>query len=501
MDFIISKKTSNGRLYAYAKSRFWMWDVEQQVWKESHLLSKKYEVSHEADKLLSPEDFLSDYSTFQPLENFQIDIIMRQALENAEPCKNAPLEPVNEVPTESSSQDKPLNFVPENMTPSFDYSNFDAQTVEDLHLAESEYQSGKKMAARGYVRMGEAVAIAHDALCSVVAQCDNSKHGNRGEDSFRQWCLSIGITKDTAYRLLQISAMFDSSSPRQQEILKELPPTLLYSAAKPSAPEELVNQVKNGDITTHKQYQELLSQLKAKDEALAAAKKRAEDAEAHEIEATDSRAEALAQTVAEEQKCKQLQSNYTNVLKENQQLRTDRVNAMNEADRAKANLERANDAMQAAESARDAALAYVQGLSEQNRKLKAENADLKKGVTVTAVIDEEEVDRRAAEKAWGLADARNAELQAKNDDLEKQLADALAAKGPGYDPLEDIETADNCTVNIEGIWSMARPAFTRLVGTGEDFNRTAHELISLCDRIHAECVKMIIQNDKETLYE
>lgn len=360
----------------------------------------------------------------------------------------------------STPQDKPLNFIPDGMTPGFDYSNFDAQTVEDLHLAESEYQNGKKMAARGYVRMGEAVAIAHDALCSVVAQCDNSKHGNRGEDSFRQWCLSIGITKDTAYRLLQISAMFDSSSPRQQEILKELPPTLLYSAAKPSAPEELVEKVKNGEITTNKAYQDLL--------------------------------------------------------KVNQQLRTDRVNAMNEADRARNRLEEAQSAMQAAESARDAALADVQGLSEQNRRLKAENADLKKGVTVTAVIDEEEVDRRAAEKAWGLADARNAELQAekneverRNAELEQQLAEALTANDvlaaqaqtSGRDPIEDGETTDSFCVNLDSGWSMARPAYTRLVGTGEDFNRRASALYKLCDRIKSELVEMIKQNDKETLYD
>lgn len=395
----------------------------------------------------------------------------------------------------STPQDKPLNFIPDGMTPGFDYSNFDAQTVEDLHLAESEYQNGKKMAARGYVRMGEAVAIAHDALCSVVAQCDNSKHGNRGEDSFRQWCLSIGITKDTAYRLLQISAMFDSSSPRQQEILKELPPTLLYSAAKPSAPEELVEQVKNGDITTNKQYQELLAQLKAKDEAIATEKERADAAEAREEE---------------------VWKTYNAESSKRQKAEADLKETRARLDSACIQEQNAHDAMQSAESARDAALADVKGLSEQNRRLKAENADLKKGVTVTAVIDEEEVDRRAAEKAWGLADARNAELQAekneverRNAELEQQLAEALTANDvltaqaqtSGHDPLEDGETTDSFCVNLDSGWSMARPAYARLVGTGEDFNRRASALYKLCDRIKAELVEMIKQNDKETLYD
>ncbi len=83
------------------------------------------------------------------------------------------------------------------------------------------------------------------------------------DDTFRAWCVSIGITKDTAYRLLQVAAPMDHSSPRQQRVLKELSPSLLYAVAKPSAPAELVARVKSGDITTHKQYQEALAQIKA----------------------------------------------------------------------------------------------------------------------------------------------------------------------------------------------------------------------------------------------
>ena len=148
-----------------------------------------------------------------------------------------------EVPGTQTAQEKPLTTVPDAMRPAFDYSGLTDQTVEDLHFAENEYRHGKQMAERGLVHMGNAIAAAHDALCGVVALCDNSKHGNRGEDTFRAWCVSIGITKDTAYRLLQVSALLDGSSPRQQKILKELSPTLLYAVAKPSAPAELVEQV------------------------------------------------------------------------------------------------------------------------------------------------------------------------------------------------------------------------------------------------------------------
>ena len=171
-------------------------------------------------------------------------------------------------------QSKPLTMIPDEMRPAFDYSGLDAQTVDDLHFAEKEYQHGKKLAERGLVHMGNAIAAAHDALCgTVVQQLDNGQFAKK-DDTFRAWCCSIGITKSTAYNLLQVSALMDGSSPRQRAILEALPPTLLYAVAKPSAPAELVEKVKNGEVSTNKEYQELLAQLKAE-------KSRADTAEAH----------------------------------------------------------------------------------------------------------------------------------------------------------------------------------------------------------------------------
>lgn len=220
----------------------------------------------------------------------------------------------------------------------FDYSGLDAQTVTDLHLAERECAAGRRLAEAGLRRMADGVAIAHEAL---VPNWDNSKHGNRGEDTFRRWCESIGVSKSAAYRLLQVTALFDNSSPEQQKILDSLSPSLLYAAAKPTAPADLVQAVKSGDITTHKQYQDLL--------------------------------------------------------KENQQLRADRVNALNAA--------------AAAEAARDAALADVDGLHEQNRQLQAAATGAQESYR-TAHKNEDSALRRATE----------AEQRAK--EAEKQLAGA-----------------------------------------------------------------------------
>lgn len=301
-------------------------------------------------------------------------------------------------------QSKPLTTVPDEIRPAFDYSGLDAQTVDDLHFAEKEYQHGKKLAERGLVHMGNAIAAAHDALCGVVQQLDNSKHGNRGDDSFRAWCCSIGITKSTAYNLLQVSALMDGSSPRQRAILEALPPTLLYAVAKPSAPAELVEKVKNGEVSTNKEYQDLLAQIKAE-------KERADAAEAE---------------------------------------RDKLLGAQNRAAWAESHI-------QDVEAQRDAALADVQGLTEQNAQLKerADSAEAReeeawkmqskaearaktaedalKKQPITGVVDKDEVERQAealsrnaVQEARQQAAEAQARLRQYQEDAEGLLAPAQA---------------------------------------------------------------------------
>lgn len=145
--------------------------------------------------------------------------------------------------------------------PVFDYSGLDAQTVEVLHVAEHEILTARQT----YIcRVSAAVAAAHEA---VVANCENGERGQFAshENTFLAWCASVGLKKDAAYRLLQVNALLTGATPEEQATLEAASPSLLYAAAKPSAPEELVQAVKDGDITTHKQYQEALAEIRAKD--------------------------------------------------------------------------------------------------------------------------------------------------------------------------------------------------------------------------------------------
>lgn len=521
----IISQNSNDVYYAYFRGRFWRWDESAHVWRESHLLAQKFGKAKTVEKRLTPEAFLTS-DEFIPMDDYELPERMLAALRDAKPCKNAPIEPVEEesecapaqnadaavttaenaVPTATAAtptisesgadasastpatslqncesapaasaggssvstagamQDKPLTTVPDAMRPAFDYSGLTDQTVENLHFAEDEYRHGKQMAERGLVHMGNAIAAAHDALCGVVQLLDNSKHGNRGDDSFRAWCCSIGITKSTAYNLLQVSALMDGSSPRQRAILEALPPTLLYAVAKPSAPQELVEKVKNGDITTNKQYQEAMAQIKAE-------KDRAAAAEAREEEAWNmvSKAQDEAQTAKNDLDA--ALADVQGLDEENARLKAEKekaersYNEMYES-RIAANLQR-----QKAEAERDRA---------EERAKNAEDA-LKKQ-PITAVIDEEEIDRRAAEKAWGLADARNAELAKDNANLKKQVA-ALRSR-INDDAQADFEQANYCASLMRAAWDNSKASYSRLVG--EDLESTFQTICSTLNSIMEE---------------
>ena len=542
---MIISQNSNDVYYAYTRGRFWRWDGSARVWKESHLLAQKFDKAKAAEKHLTPEAFLTG-DEFIPMDDYELPQSMLTALRDAKPCKNAPIDPVEEdsslgvpascicstctcggckeecfgnchscghpvqecnsyqtegekhltpahsadvdkpeVPGTQTTQDKPLTTVPDEMRPAFDYSGLDAQTVDDLHFAEKEYQHGKKLAERGLVHMGNAIASAHDALCgTVVQQLDNGEDGacrtmrkarnnQHSEDTFKSWCLSIGITKDSAYRLLQVSALMDGSSPRQRAILEALPPTLLYAVAKPSAPAELVAQVKSGDITTHKQYQEALAQIKAEKERadaaeaerdkLLGAQNRAAWAESHIQYVEAQRDAALADVQGLTEQNAKLQQSYHDADESRIAANLQRQKAEAERDRAEA---RAKDAEnQLAGSRQVAEAAKLRG-----DKLKAENDALKKQ-PITAVVDKEEVERQAREMATEMT-----------ADLRAQLEQtASGSEQDAHSSYDNVLLADR---SFQNIGKMVIPSLRKL--PQEQREAVANQLIRTLGQIQGE---------------
>ena len=303
----------------------------------------------------------------------------------------------------TAPQDKPLTFIQQDKCPEFDYSDLPEQTVATLHLAESGYLHGKKLAEKGLVYMGDNIALAHDELCStVVAQCDNGRFAKK-EDTFRAWCLHIGITKDSAYRLLQVSALLADSSPRQRAVLESLPPTLLYAVAKPSAPPELVEKVKNGEVSSNKAYQDLLKENQQLRTDRVNAMNQAEREKARAEKAEAERDKARADQLSTAKDCNRLG-----------------LKASQEKDRADKAEERAKDAENQLSGSRQVA----EAAKLRGDKLKAENDALKKQ-PITAVVDEEEVDRRAGEKAYEIAAGMTAEYKAQQEQDIRDAYDSI----------------------------------------------------------------------------
>lgn len=261
-DYVISQLAETGSLYAAFRDRFWVWDKEKRSWVLSPWAESQYTADREKGLAQSKQDWLANGSRWLFLDDYEVPDKALKALQTANPTQAAPASHADaRAATQSPCAAAPASSAAE--PAAFDYTSLDSQTVADLHLAEREFSAGKKLAEMGLRRMADGVAIAHEALCgTIVHKVDNGRFAEK-DDTFRRWCESIGVGKTTAYKLLQVAQLFDASSPKQQEILQELSPSLLYAAAKPSAPAEAVAAVKAGDITTHKEYQEVVSRLKS----------------------------------------------------------------------------------------------------------------------------------------------------------------------------------------------------------------------------------------------
>ena len=373
-DYMICQNQDNHLLYALKHGRFWFWDESQNKWVPSDFAAQQYAKAQTKEPDLTQEDWLGECFGIL-MDDYEVpDAVVKalRALPNKEepPCKvntTAPnadaavtmAAPAATLAEETSTTPVDANSCPPDpcspadasgamsspsgaaaacSVPVFDYSGLDEHTTDTLHWAENRIRASRR---KYVIDVAETVAIVHDTLCGTVVQnLDNGQFVPK-EEAFRRWCESIGISKSTAYNLLQVNALMAGATQEERNTLASASPSLLYAAAKPSAPADLVQAVKSGDITTHKQYQDLL--------------------------------------------------------KENQQLRADRVNALNAA--------------AAAEATRDAAVADLTNLHKQNRQLQA------------AVTGAQE-SYRTAHKSEDSALRRAAEAEQRASEAEKQLAGA-----------------------------------------------------------------------------
>ena len=283
-DYTISCKLSNETVYACYRGRFWRWDGS--IWKESHLMTQKFERARAADKNLTPQAFLTNGAEFAPLDEYEIDCAMLDALENAKPCKNAPIEPMKEesecqtstpatslqncesVPAASAGG----SSAPMPSAPGFDFSalgDLSEQAVEtdqqfDLHYgtAQDEYLIS----------------------CIYVAKMHalTAKAGRYGGGTWTKWYESKGMSEGSARTMTQNGDAFKSATVADLKLLPSISRKDLNLIARSGCAEQLTAAA--GDS---QRVQELLAQLKAE-------KDRADSAEAH-LEAANADINGLAE--------------------------------------------------------------------------------------------------------------------------------------------------------------------------------------------------------------
>ena len=326
--------------------------------------------------------------------------------------------------TQSLSAAGPASLEAEPEATPLDYSGLDAQTVATLHSAENIIRSARK---EYVIKVADAVGMAHDEL---VRNSDNSKYGKRGEDTFINWCNFVGISRSTAYQLLQVSDLLESSTPNEQKILKQASPSLLYAAARPSAEPEAVAALKGGDITTHKQYKELEAQLKAEREAREKAAAEAESLRYANDALRDEAATARAQAKHAQEKADALETRPV----------------MSELFDAK----------------------------ERIKELEARPVEV-----AVQEPDPAEVERRAGEKAREMTAMLQAQVRGMQEDLDDARKIIDSAESATY--MAAAEFAVNAAQVLNGIrasfWAVAKEL------SDEDFSNAAAPLLEAANRI------------------
>lgn len=451
-DYIISFKLSNETVYACYRGRFWRWNGS--IWKESHLMTQKFERAKAADKKLTPQEFLSNGAEFAPLDEYEIDCAMLDALENAKPCKNAPIEPMEEHPTPSTqcldaataaeSQTAASPTAPEGSSPTTETadaaSGSDAPgnaTGKNAALSATSGSSLSNPAAPtfDFSALGklsdQAVetdqqfdlhyGTAQDEYlisCIYVAKMHalTAKAGRYGGGTWTKWYESKGMSKSSVWNMLQTGEGFKGSTVEQLTSIPELSRKDLNLIARSGCAEQLTAAA--GDS---QRVQELLAQLKAKEYKLNETQARLKSACIQEQESRDAMNTANAQLEAANADIKGL-------TEQNDQLRS-------RLDAAEAREEEAWKMQSKAEARAKNAEGQLSGSRQvaeaaklRADKLQEENAALKKQ-PIAAVVDEEEVDRRAGEKAYEIAAGMTADYRAQQEQDARDAYDSIILAG------------------------------------------------------------------------
>lgn len=434
--YIISQN-SNDVYYAYTRGRFWRWDESARVWKESHLLAQKFDKAKAAEKRLTPEAFLTS-DEFIPMDDYELPDQMLAALRDAKPCKNAPIDPVEEESAPAASAGG--SSAPMPSAPSFDFSplgELSGQAAEadqqfDLHYgaAQDEY------------------LISCIYLARIHAL--TAKAGRYGGGTWTKWYESKGLSHGSVTKMVQNGEAFNSSTVDELKQLPKLTRKDLNLIARSGCAEQVV--AAGGDS---QRVQALLAQIKAEKERADAAETREEEARkaAHEYHEKYEEAAAMRATLLDQQGV--YIADIDGLKKQNAKLQQSyhdadegRIAARLQCQKAEGERDRAEERAKDAENQLAGSRQMAEAAKLRGDKLKAENDALKKQ-PITTVVDKEEVERQAREMA--------AEMTA---DLRAQLEQAASgSEQDAHSSYDNVLLADR---SLQNIGKMVVPSLRRL---------------------------------------
>lgn len=268
--------------------------------------------------------------------------------------------------------------------------------------------------------------------CIYVAKMHalTAKAGRYGGGTWTKWYESKGMSEGSARTMTQNGDAFKSATVADLKLLPSISRKDLNLIARSGCAEQLTAAA--GDS---QRVQELLAQVKAEKERADAAEKSAQNARKENAYFKELVKSAEAQTHKDAEKREEAESRYESALADISGLKEQNAQLKERADSAEAREEEAWKMQSKAEARAKNAEGQLSGSRQvaeaaklRADKLQEENAALKKQ-PIAAVVDEEEVDRRAGEKAYEIAAGMTADYRAQQEQDARDAYDSIILAG------------------------------------------------------------------------
>ena len=459
---MIISQNSNDVYYAYTRGRFWRWDESAQAWKESHLMAQKFDKARAVEKRLAPEVFLTS-DEFTPMDDYELPNQMLTALMDAKPCKNAPIDPVEEgsecttAPTAdaAATMTSPAASSSAAATPTTSASEAAANGLTPALSPQSSASAPVVPAETSYASaaaptfdfsaLGDLSQQAADAdqqfdlhygaaqdeyliSCIYLARIHalTAKAGRYGGGTWTKWYESKGLSEGSARTMVKNGDAFNSATVAELKQLPELTRRDLNLIARSGCAGQLVEAA--GDS---QRVQELLAQLKAEKDRADTAEKSAQNARKENAYFKELVKSAEAQTHKDAEKREEAESRYESALADISGLKEQNAQLKERADSAEAREEeawkmqtKAKQRAKTAESQLEGSRQVAEAANRRAEKWRSE-AEAARKQPIVAVVDKDEVARQAKE----MADGMTADYKATQEQDARDAYDSIILAG------------------------------------------------------------------------